>query len=372
MSTRRAFLVQSTVSALALAVSDAAAAGRGPAKKRADSSPPPTPPGTVQTVMGPIPGDRMGFTASHEHILAGSTAILRLWPESVGGRARFISQSVARLKAAKAAGIDTMVDCTTADLGRDVRMMQEVSRGSGMQLVAVTGHWLTPTPSFEARSADELADFFTLEIERGIEDTGVKPGAIKAASGDVMTPFQETVFRAAARASRRTGVPVTTHSHARKRGGEKQAEILEQEGLDPRRVCIGHSDESPDFDYLAGLAKRGYALGMDHLFYGLPAMGAGTAGIPTWQERASTIKKLIDAGFNDRIFLATDWMSAFTAAPTGTMQRLAAANPDGELFNLRHTIPYLRQIGVTDEQIRMVTVANPRAFFAGPVSRQAA
>jgi len=230
---------------------------------------PPRKLGVAQTVLGPISGERMGFTAPHEHVLASSTDFMRLWPEYRGGRSRFTSSAVDRMKVAKAAGIDTIVDCTTADLGRDLRLLQEVSRRSGVQIVATTGHWLTPTPSFEARTADELADFFTLEIERGMEDTGIKPGVIKAAhEGDGMTPFQEKVFRAAARASKRTGVPVTTHSDARHRGGEQQAAIFKQEALDPRTVCIGHNDESTDFDYLAGLARRGYTLGVDHLFYG--------------------------------------------------------------------------------------------------------
>jgi len=269
------------------------------------------------------------------------------------------------MKAVKAAGIDTIVDCTTADLGRDIQLLQDVSRRSGVHIVATTGHWLTPTPSFEARTAQELADFFTLEIERGIEDSGVKAGVIKAASeGDRMTPFQENVFRAAARASKKTGVPVTTHSDARHRGGEQQATIFEQEGLDPSRVCIGHSDESSDFDYLAGLARRGYTLGFDHLFYGLPSMGAGSNGIPTWQARADRLKQLIDAGLNGRIFLATDWMFALTIAPTGTLDVLKQRNPAGGLFNVQNTIPYLLRAGVTEEQIRMITVDNPRAFFA--------
>ncbi len=179
-----------------------------------------------------------------------------------------------------------------------------------------------------------------------------------------MSPFQEKVFRPAAHASKRTGVPVTTHSDARHRGGEQQAAIFEQEGLDPRMVCIGHSDESPDFDYLAGLARRGYTLGIDHLVYGLPSMGGGTNGIPTWQDRAAMVKKLIDAGLNDRIFLANDWMFGVTIAPTGTIDVLNERNPFGDLFNVRNTIPYLRQIGVTDEQIRTITVMNPKAFFA--------
>jgi phosphotriesterase-related protein len=357
MTNRRTFLTQAA--ALSLSASVARLNIAAPVQAHSRKA------GVVQTVLGPIAGERMGFTAVHEHVLASSTDFLRLWPEYVGGRAPFTSHAVERMKVAKAAGIDTIVDCTTPDLGRDVRLQQEVSRRSGVQIVATTGHWLTPTPSFEARTADELADFFTLEIERGIEDTGVKPGVIKAAhQGDGMTPFQEKVFIAAARASKRTGVPVTTHSDARHRGGEQQAAVFEKEGLDPRMVCIGHSDETADFDYLAGLARRGYTLGIDHLFYGLPAMGGGTNAIPTWQERATMVKKLIDAGLNDRIFLATDWMFGITISPTGTMDVLNQRNPLGNLFNVRNTIPYLRQLGVTDEQIRTITVMNPRAFFA--------
>jgi len=33
------------------------------------------------------------------------------------------------------------------------------------------------------------------------------------------------------------------------------------------------------------------------------------------------------------------------------------------LFNRRKTIPYLKQIGVTDEQIRTITMENPKRFF---------
>jgi phosphotriesterase-related protein len=356
MTNRRMFLAQAGALGLSASLADfSSAAPRQAPTRRA---------GFVQTVLGPIAADRMGFTATHEHVLASSTGFMRLWPEYFGGRTKFLSGVVERMKATKAGGIDTIVDCTTADLGRDVRLLQDVSRQSGVQIIATTGHWLTPTPSFEARTADELADFFALEIERGMEDTGVKPGVIKAASeGDGMTPFQEKVFRAAARASQRTGVPVTTHSDARHRGGEQQTAIFEQEKLDPKMVCIGHSDETADFDYLAGLARRGYTLGLDHLFYGLPSMGGGTNGIPTWQERGTLLRRLIDAGFNDRLLLASDWFFALTIAPTGTIDVLNKRNPYGNLFNVRNTIPYLREMGVTDQQIRTITITNPKAFF---------
>jgi phosphotriesterase-related protein len=66
------------------------------------------------------------------------------------------------------------------------------------------------------------------------------------------------VLRAAARASKATGVPIETHSNSRLRGGIKQAEVFEAEGVSPARVSIGHSDDTDDMDYLIGLAKRGY------------------------------------------------------------------------------------------------------------------
>ena len=197
---------------------------------------------------------------------------------------------------------------TPADVGRDVRLLEEVSRKEGT------------------------------------------------------TPFLEKALRAAARASQATGIPVTTHTYAVGRGGEKQAEIFEAEGLDPANVCLGHCDESNDLDYLTGLARRGYTVGMDHLTRGAsPAQ----AQVLSWQQRAECVAKLIEAGFAERIFLSNDWFFGASMAVTGAMQTMDALNPDGILFDTRKTIPHLRQLEVTDQQIRTITVENPRRFFAG-------
>jgi len=125
-------------------------------------------------------------------------------------------------------------------------------------------------------------------------------------------------------------------------------------------VCLGHSDETTDMDYLTGLARRGYTLGMDHNPQGLrpPA-----AGLPSWHQRAATVKQMIDAGFTDKLFLSNDWYFGVTIAGTGAMDVMDTLNPDGMLFVTRKTIPYLKQLGVTDAQIRAITVDNPRRFF---------
>jgi phosphotriesterase-related protein len=356
MPSRREFLTQIGGVGLAAVAADAGFAStiRAPSSGR--------PRGVVQTVRGPIDASTLGVTLPHEHLFAGSAGVLQTWPELVGGRTAFRDKVVDRLKALKDAGVDTIVDVTPADIGRDVRFMEEVSRRSGVQIVACTGHWLNPSLTMAARTADELAAFFVLEIERGIDGTGIKPGVIKVATDrDGVTPFLDRALRAAARASKATGVPVTTHTYAVGRGGEKQAEIFEAEGLSPTMVCLGHSDETDDIGYLTGLAKRGYTIGMDHMPQGLrPA----SSGLVPWPRRAECVKQ-IDASLTERIFLSNDWYFGVTIAPTGAMQTMDTLNPDGTLFLMRKVIPALKELGVTERDLRTIAVDNPRRFFGG-------
>lgn len=300
--------------------------------------------GTVQTVQGPLDASKLGFTLTHEHV--GNSSV-----KFCGSRANCVARAVEKLKEARDAGVDTVVDVTTFDIGRDIRFCEEISRKSGMQIVVCTGQHLFASESFNARSVEEITDLFIREIERGIDDTDIKAGVIKVASrSGAMTPVEEKVFKAAARASRATGIPIETHTNSRLRGGEKQAEIFEAEGLSPDRVSLGHSDDTDDLDYLLGLVKRGYTLGMDHTFWGMTS----GATFP-WQRRAECIKQLLDAGFVDKLFFSNDWVFGDTAREK--------VNPDGMLFTIRKTIPYLKQIGVTQRDIRAIAVDNPARFF---------
>lgn len=300
--------------------------------------------GVIQTVQGPLDASKLGFTLTHEHICRCPLDIF-------GDRTNAIAKAVDKLKMARDEGVDTVIDLTPFDVGRDIRFGEEVSRKSGMQIVACTGQHLFAPESFNERTVEQITELFIREIERGIEDTDIKAGVIKVASrSDAMTSAEEKVFKAAVRASKATGVPVETHTHSRSRGGEAQAEIFEAAGANPGSVSLGHSDDTDDLNYLIGLARRGYTLGMDHIYRGM----APGEKVP-WQRRAEYIKQLIDAGFVNQIFLSND----FTF---GDVER-EKLNPDGMLFNTRKTIPYLKQIGVSGRQILAMTVDNPRRFF---------
>lgn len=269
-----------------------------------------------------------------------------------GDRVNALAKAVDRLKEARDAGVDTIVDVTTFDVGRDIRFGAEVSRKSGMQIVACTGQHFFAPESLNERTVDDITEVFIREIERGIEDTDIKAGVIKvAARAATLTAAEEKVFRAAARASKATGVPVTTHTNSSERGGKAQAALFDAEGLNPDRVSLGHSNDTEDMDYLLGLARRGYTLGMDHAFWGL-APGATLH----WQNRVECIKRLVDAGFVEQVFLSNDWVF-------GDLER-DKINPDGLLYTTRKTIPHLKKLGVSQREIRAITVENPGRFFS--------
>jgi phosphotriesterase-related protein len=324
-------------------------------------------PRTVNTVRGPIDTAKLGFTLSHEHICAASAGIWQAWPQLFGGRATFVRTAVDQLKQAKDEGVDSFIDVTTFDLGRDIRLIEEIARKSGIQVIACTGHWLDESNAMSARTVEELADFFVREIEVGIEGTDIKAGVIKVANGATITPFGEKLLRAASRASKATGVPITTHSPATERMGEKQAVIFENEGLSPSSVCIGHSDNSAA-DYRMGLIKRGYYLGMDNLPRGGAAPAAAPAQQPaplTFDQRMAAIKDLVDAGFAERVQLGSDHSLGMALQPTAANAARLAQNPDGILFVTRKVVPALKAIGLSEQAIRTMTVDAPRRFFDG-------
>jgi phosphotriesterase-related protein len=190
MVSRREFLTRTTAAAVLAATSVQCA--HAP-KARA---------GFVQTVLGPLDASKLGFTLTHEHICRCPLNVF-------GDRANAVAKAVDKLKEARDAGVDTIVDLTTFDIKRDIRFGEEVSRRSGMQIVACTGQHLFAPESFNERTVEQIVESFVREIEEGIEGTDIKAGVIKvAARSGKLTPAEEKVFRAAARASKATGIPV--------------------------------------------------------------------------------------------------------------------------------------------------------------------
>ena len=120
---------------------------------------------TINSVLGPLNTRDLGFTLMHEHVISQGP-VARNFPELFGPR--FLDRIVTGITEAREGGVKTIVDATTFDLGRDVNFLAEISRRTGVNIVASSGWWMS-TPSFlKGHSPDLFADIFVREIEEGI------------------------------------------------------------------------------------------------------------------------------------------------------------------------------------------------------------
>ena len=315
----------------------------------------------VQTVSGPLDGAALGSTLVHEHVVCGAAGVVRGLAGISGGYDALVERGTRALIQAKADGVATIVDATPFDLGRDIELLAEVSRRSGVAVIAATGHWLFPSVLMQNRTVAELADQYIADLATGADGTSIRCGVIKVSSEDEVTAFDERVIEAAAIAQRTTGAPIITHARAANRIGEAQAERFEAHGLDPGRIVIGHADDTYDIDYLTGLADRGYFIGMDRI----PNGALVEYGGQTVEGRIEMIRRLIDRGYGDRIVVAHDdpiWAGVLS---TVDQQRHIEANPHGISFIARVVLPALRARGVTDAAIQAITIDNPSRWLAG-------
>jgi len=311
----------------------------------------------IRTVLGTIEPDQLGSTLVHEHVVTASAGVWSSYPELLGDQTLLLDVATEALAEAREGGVQTIVDLTTMDLGRNVRLVREVATRSGMQIIAATGAWRDIPRALYLRTPDEVAALFVREIQEGIDGTDIKAGIIKVASDqEGVTPQAEVILRAAARAARQTGVAISTHSYAPGRVGDRQVAILVDEGMDLEHVCIGHSNDSTDLDYLLGLARQGCYLGLDRY-------PGGATGGPDWEMRTHVVKQLLDAGVGDRLLLSHDWGVLFGHSTSDPRQG-RRHNPDGYLFIKRRVLPRLRQLGVDQEQVRGLMRDNPARFLS--------
>ncbi|HET7340504.1 MAG TPA: phosphotriesterase-related protein [Methylomirabilota bacterium] len=309
---------------------------------------------TVETARGPVPTAELGPTLMHEHIVTRSPGVMENWPH-LWDREGVVALAEKKLADLYDRGIRTLVDLTTVDLGRDIDLIAAVARRSRVKVIVATGVWWMPQRYFSAHGADAVAELFVRDIREGIAGSGVKAAIIKCATDTAgVTPVIENILRASARAQKATGVPISTHTWAAGRVGETQQAIFAQEGVDLRRVIIGHSGDSEDLGYLRGLMERGSTIGMDR--FGLDSF------LPT-DKRVEVLARLCAEGYAPKMVLSHDancWTDMLSEdAKRRTRPRWHYTHISDDI------LPALRKAGVSDDQIEQMLVRNPRAIFEG-------
>jgi predicted metal-dependent phosphotriesterase family hydrolase len=177
----------------------------------------------------------------------------------------------------------------------------------------------------------------------GLDGTAIRPGVIGeiGASQGWVSPLEERVHRAGARAQRATGLPLATHTlyHS---AGVQQVRIFDEEGVDPARVCIGHCDTFPDLDYCLTVARWGGYVSLDNIGFQLGEH----------EERVRRLLRgLLDHGMAEHVLLSQD---------VGQVPELRSSGGRGYTYLAETFIPSL---GAGDDVLRTLTVDNPRRWL---------
>jgi phosphotriesterase-related protein len=328
---------------------------------------------TVQTVTGPVDADELGRTLVHEHIRIS-------WPgEELDNtyswdRADTVARAVDKMAELIDAGFRTFVDPCPIELGRDPELYAEIAERSGMRIVCTTGfyteHGGTGLPFYwRARDPEEIAEHYVRELREGIDGTGIRPGAIKAATGVEVTAAERRVLTGAALAQQETGVAIITHTES-SRHGDAQQEIFDAAGADLSRVLVGHQDEQEDVAPIRKLAERGTFVGIDRI--GLELLAPD-------ERRADHVATLVREGLTGHVCLSQDHICALTAPRVSIYvppERRAARDSmqeaiDWQVWKRPYTylvtdfVPRLLERGVAGADVETMLVDNPRRLLAG-------
>lgn len=315
----------------------------------------------VQTLTGEIDSHQLGRVLMHEHVFVINHEYEVNYPETWDDEKR-TEDAVAKLVELKETGIDTIVDLTVLGLGRDIRRVRAVAERSPVTIIAATGFYTfneLPTylrlrgPGRLIGGDEPMVDMFVRDIEEGIAGTGIRAGILKCAT-DVpgVTPDVERVLRSVARAHLRTGAPISTHTDVSTQRGLEQQKIFAEEGVDLSAVIIGHSGDSDDLDYLQRVLDNGSYLGMDR--FGLDSR------LP-FESRVRIVAELVRRGYATRMVLSHDASCHSHNFPDAYR---AEHLPNWKYTHIvRDVIPALLNAGVSQRDIDIMLVDNPRDIF---------
>jgi len=306
--------------------------------------------GTVHTVTGPIDPGELGVTYVHEHMLCDAPPAMKA---TSGGDDLLLADedaSAAELELFKQAGGSAVIDLTCTEYGRDVEGLRRLSERTGIKIVAATGHimegYWTGVVDIASRSDAELVDEMFRDITEGLDGSAIRAGVIKVGSSrDKVTDDEERMIRAAVKAQQLTGAPISTHTTAGTMG-PAQAEIFLDAKADMDHVIIGHLDRNLVWEEHLAVARSGARMGYDCI---------SKEHYQPDSLRVEFVKRMCAEGYADRICFSGDlarrsYLTSYGGGP-------------GMTYILWRFVPWLRQEGVTDEQIEGFLVDNPSRQF---------
>lgn len=320
---------------------------------------------TINTVAGPLDTRDLGKTLMHEHILIANPTMCRVCPDWYE-RDGFVDYAVRMIKRAKEHGVNTIVDMTCFQLGRDADVLLEVSEKAEINIIACTGYYWYEDVCLIDKSPKYLAEIMINDIEKGMQGTSMKPAVIKACTGAPgMTEFAYRYLEASVMAHKATGLPISTHTHFRQ--GVDQVEYFERMGVDMDCVLIGHMGDTTDLQYIASVMDRCGFIGLDRF-----CISNHYSGFISDEAKIGVVKKLIDRGDIEKLCFSHDVSCLIDnwddrRGMGNIWQEVKKIDLERHPFQFdsidRFILPEMTRRGIGAEQIDTIMVENPRRFF---------
>ncbi|MGH8923173.1 MAG: phosphotriesterase family protein [Acidimicrobiia bacterium] len=312
----------------------------------------------VRTVLGDIEASEMGITYSHEHLIIDGGKPVELFPDF---RLDDVDAAVEELAPVIALGLGTVVDAMPCDAGRNVLKLAEISRRTGVHIIAPTGlhheryydslHWS------RVASAAEITELLTADIDIGIDErdyggplvrrTSHRAGVIKVAGSlNRLSGLEEKVFEAAAAAHNRTGCPILTHCE-QGTTGTIQADLLSSHGVDAESVALSHVDKVVDRGYHRELFDRGVFVEYDQAFRWPQGEDNRTLRLLEWAAEDGNLGQVV---------LGLD-------AARRSYWRVHGGSP-GMTYLLDHFVEAMRERGLDTTAQKHLFVTNPARLYS--------
>lgn len=319
------------------------------------ANPPDDVTGRILTVRGPIRPEAFGTALIHEHVLVDFIGADNITPDRYQ-RDDVVRRVLPFLREIKALGVQSLVECTPAYLGRDPLLLKTLSEKTGLHLLTNTGYYAAAgnkylPPQAYTETAEQLAQRWIREFREGIDGTGIRPGHMKIsvnASKRTLEDLDRKIVTAAGLTHRQTGLTITSHTGLAQPARE-QLDLLRGLGVSPSAFIWTHAQAeaftNKTLEPYAELAQRGAWVSLD---------GVGDDNAGTYAEILLFLKEKKQL---NRVLLSHDAGWYRPGEPNGGEFR-----PFTSIFKV--LLPKLRAAGFSADDVRQLLVTNPAEAFA--------
>jgi phosphotriesterase-related protein len=300
----------------------------------------------ILTVRGPIAANSLGKTAVHEHVVIDLYPIIGRYEGTLEDE----DLAADELRRYGDAGGYAIVDATNHGIGRQPEALQRISEASGVQIIMGSAWYrerVYPPVVFES-TVNQLADSIALDITKGVGGTGIRAGIIGeiGTEREFISPAEERVFRASARAHKETGAAITTHTTHLGELAMEQLSLLMEEGVPANRIAIGHMGDRRHVGLELPVLAEGAFVAFDQV---------GWREHQSDEQRARNIVQLVQSGYKDQLLVSQD--ICYTS-------HLHWHDGRGYDYLLRNFVPMLHKAGLSEKDIDALLVDNPRRLLA--------